>query len=310
MTDEQTTVTEEQVDATKPRVRHVDCTMQEYHQRKEWSNSQIGDYIKRGPLYFYGAHVANPPLYPQEDKAVYAFGTATHQLFNSPGSISEVAIEIPVDTFRTKAGNPPVNPLLTSDCKKWKKDHPDKIHLTPAEMRAARIMVRRVYEHDIGSKLFASAMHFEHTLIWTDDETGLDLRARLDLISGWRGAVIPSDFKTTRALSPREFARDARKFGYHRQAAWYSEPLRLQNYEVPGFYFITSDKSPAHECRVYDLEQSDIEAGYEEIRRARGEIVERLGRDDADQESAWTGKLDRQAMTISLPTWTDDWNIL
>jgi hypothetical protein len=283
--------------------RHIECTMEEYHQRPEWSNSQVSAYIERGPLYFFGAHVARPPLYAREEKAVYAFGTATHQLFSAPGRIDEVAIEIPeakLSKSRAKAGNA---------WKEWKEEHAGLIHLKAEEMRAARIMVRRVYEHEDGSKLFSSAIHFEYTLIWTDEETGLDLRARPDLLSGWRGRMIPSDFKTTRALTPYEFARDARKFGYHRQDAWYSEAVTLQGYDVPGFYFITSDKSPAHECRVYDLDPADREDGREEIRRARGEIAERLSREDADQESAWRRPLDHKAFTISLPHWNNEWSV-
>ncbi len=288
---------------TKP--RHIQsCTMEEYHARpNEWSSSQIGDYISRGPLYFFGSHVADPPLYPREEKAVYAFGTATHALFGSPGAIDEVAIEIPSEVLSkngAKAGN---------TWKEWRDENSNLIHLKADEMRAARIMVRRVYEHPIASGLFASAVHFEHTLVWKDDATGLGLRARPDIISGWQGAMLPSDFKTTRALTPREFARDARKFGYHRQAAWYSEPLLLLGYDVPGFYFIAVDKSPAHECRVYEMDPADIQAGHDEIRRAREEIAERLSRDDSDQESAWTGPLDRQCVVISLPQWKDDWSV-
>lgn len=280
--------------------RHIECTMGEYHALDELSNSQCGDYIKHGPLYFYGMYVAEPPLYPCKEKSVFAFGTATHQLFSSPGRISEVAIEIPdkvLSKRRAKEGG---------NWEAWKADHSELIHLKAEEMQAARMMVRRVYKHPIANKLFSSALHLEHTLVWTDKETGMGLRARLDLLSGLKGAMIPNDFKTTRALSPREFARDAKKFGYHRQGAWYSEPVMLQGYDVPRFYFITSDKSPAHECRVYKLEDHDYALGLEEIRRARGEIVERLGKTDALGEEAWWSELDRTARTISLPTWDDD----
>lgn len=289
--------------ATTP--RHVECTMAEYHARPELSNSQCGDYIKRGPLYFYGTHVAKPPLFVREEKAAFAFGTATHQLFSSPGRIDEVAIEIPEEVLtkgtRAKNGN---------KWKAWKADHPERIYLKAEEMRAARIMVRRVYDHPVASKLFSSAVHLEHTLVWEDGETGLGLRARPDLLSGFRGATIPSDFKTSRALSPREFARDAKKFGYHRQGAWYSEPLHLMGYEVPAFYFIAVDKSPAHECRVYELDGEDLAIGLEEIRRARGEIAERYGRTEELGEAAWRSELDMDAAVISLPKWDDnDWRL-
>ena len=289
--------------ATTP--RHIECTMAEYHARAELSNSQCGDYIKRGPLFFYGTHVAKPPLFPREEKAAFAFGTATHQLFSSPGRIDEVAIEIPekvLSASGSKAGKP---------WKKWVAEHEGLIHLKANEMAAAKMMVRRVYDHPVANRLFSSALHLEHTIIWVDKKTGLGLRARLDLISGYHGSMIPSDFKTSRALSPHEFARDAKKFGYHRQGAWYSEPLRLMSYEVPAFYFIAVDKSPAHECRVYELQGEDWALGLEEIRRARGEIAERFGRTEELGEAAWRSELDREAAVISLPQWDDnDWRIV
>jgi hypothetical protein len=277
--------------------------MEEYHQRDEFSNSQISDYISRGPLYFYGAHVARPKLYPHEQKQVWEFGTAAHQLFSAPGRISEVAIEIP-ESVLNKDGHKKGQTWID-----WSQEHSNLIQLKPAEMSAARTMVRRVYEHPIASKIFSSALHYEHTLIWEDHETGLGLRARPDIVSGWRGCIIPSDFKTSRALTPREFARDARKYGYHRQAAWYSEPLELQGYRILGFYFVTVDKSPAHECRVYEIDPADMEIGRREIQQARREIAERLQRDDNDQETAWRSELDQKAVVISLPHWNDDWSV-
>lgn len=276
--------------------RHIDCTMAEYHARSELSNSQCAAYVdpKRGPLYFYGVHIATPPLVTPEKTAALEFGTATHQLFSSPGRIDEVAIEIPEEVL-TKAGAKNGN-----NWHQWKADHPGLVHLKAEEMQRARAMVRRVHEHPVASRLFSTAIHLEHTLVWTDAETGLGLRARLDLFSGLGGEAIPSDFKTTRAKTPREFAWDAKKFGYHRQAAWYSEPLERLGYDVPGFFFITSDTSGYNACRVYELDPADIALGMEEIRRARREIAGRMESTDVSGEDAWRSELDRMAKRISL----------
>lgn len=59
----------------------------------------------------------------------------------------------------------------------------------------------------------------EEAILWTDSETGIACKARLDIV---RARDI-CDIKSTRRGTPREFLRDASALLYHGQCAWYHD---------------------------------------------------------------------------------------
>jgi len=79
--------------------QHVPCTMDEYHARPEWSNSQF-DVLAEDPLLFHARFLAR--TVPHESKACWDFGTTVHGLLSSPGSIDEIAVEIPSEVLNSQ----------------------------------------------------------------------------------------------------------------------------------------------------------------------------------------------------------------
>ncbi len=282
VTDEQTKLTEQQAEPASPRAYHVDCTNKEHHNREEFSRSQHTE-VWESPALFYGQHISR--IYPREKKRPWDVGTVGHTCLLEPEGMDAVAVEIPVDTFRTKAGNPPASPLATTDCKKWKEDHPGRIHLTPNDFEAVRQMIANVRAHPAAALFLEHAIHFEYTIIWEDEETGLPLRARPDMICEFGGGFAVSEFKTARSVQAREFSRDAHKHGYHRQQAMYSEAVEALFGPVIHFPFICSDKKPAYQCEVYTLSPRALELGREENRMIRRDFARRLEDNDWHSES-------------------------
>ena len=133
--------------------------------------------------------------------------------------------------------------------------------------------------------------------MWHDDDSGLDLRARPDLACHYHDGLVVVDFKTTRAVTARAFGRDAAEWGYHRQAAWYWDAVEEMGYVVHGFAFLCVDKSPAHECHVYELPAEALEHGRRQNLRSRRELFWRLERND------WTSPTADQIQVIDLPVW-------
>ncbi len=295
MTDEQTKLTEQQTDAAKPRAYHVDCTNEEYHKREEFSRSQHTE-LWESPALFHGRHISR--IYPQETKKAWDVGTAAHACLLEPEGMDAVAIEIPVDTFRTKAGNPCASPLATADYTKWKEDHPGRIHLTPNEFEAVRQMIANVRAHPAASLFLKHAIHFEYTIIWKDEETGLPLRARLDMICEFAAGFVVPEFKTARSVQAREFSRDAYKLGYHRQQAMYTEAVEALFGPVILFPFICVDKKPAYQCEVFTLSPRALELGREENRAIRRDFARRI--EDNDWHSESWGKVSE----VDFAEWT------
>lgn len=275
--------------------RHIECSLDEYHARPEWSNSQLKLFNESPPL-FHGQFISQ--VYARAGSKDFDIGSAAHAMLTSPAD-REAVVEIPADALNAdghKKGNA---------WKDFRTENAGKILLKPAEFAMVRQMVANTYACLPAGQLLRQAMHYEFTLVWEDAETGLSLRARPDLIVGHNGRVIVPDFKTTKCVTPREFASDAAKYRYHCQAAWYWEAVALFGYDVAGFLFITVDKSPAHECRVYELPPCAIELGREENRMARRDLARRLDEDD------WTDPLGREIMQVDLPDWAykDPWRM-
>lgn len=276
--------------------RHIECTLEEYHARSEWSRSQAED-LRASPPLFHGRHISG--LYPRKEGPALDTGTVGHHILTSPASVDEIVAVIPPDVLNSQGHR------KGAAWKEWSEAHPDRIQMKADEMEAIRHMVRNVYAHPRATMLLANAMHYEFTVLYEDPETGLPLRARPDLISGFYSRVIVVDFKTTRALTPREFASEAVKWGYHRQEAWYREGVERFGYDIAAFLFVTVDKSPAHECRVYELSSSALQLGREENQSIRRDLAHRLETDD------WTDPYGKEILTIDLPAWayTDPWSM-
>jgi hypothetical protein len=251
---------------------HITCTLEEYHARDEWSNSQISDLISRGAPFFHGTHVTGK--IPKEQKAVWDIGTVAHAVFASEDMNKVVAI-IPDDVLNSQGHRKGGNWLA------WKEENEGLYLLKKSEMAPIIKMVANAHAHPAVKELLDHAAHFEHSLTYEDEATGLKLRCRSDLICVYpngRAAVV--DFKTTRAVTKREFRKDAFKFGYHRQAAWYWDAAEKAGFDVKAFVFVASDKSPANECRVYKTPPRELELGRREVRRALDDLARRLEEDD------------------------------
>jgi hypothetical protein len=279
------------------KARHIQCTLDQYHARDEWSHSQLNDAAKEDgswPL-FYGRHVADPPLYPREQSKALDVGTVGHAALTSPGSIDDVVMIIPPDVLN-KDGH-----RKGGAWKDWSEENAGIIQMKEAEFEPVRRMVRSVYAHPRGAWLMQHALHYEFSLVWQDAETGLGLSARPDLLAEWRGRILVVDFKTTRCRTPRAFVQAAAELGYHRQAAWYMEAVELFGYDVsPSFVFLTVDKSPAHECRIYELPEHAVELGRRENAANRRDLARRLAEND------WTDPLSQEAIEVDLPRWVYD----
>lgn len=273
------------------KARHLDLSISDYHTRPEWSRSQVSDLIE-SPALFYGRHVAKPPIYPFKTSKEMEIGQVAHECLSNPGGLDGVCIQIPADVLDTRGyrkGNA---------YDEWSKEHDGLIQLKAEEFATVKAMVRSVYTHEESGNLLSTAMHYEFSLFWRDDESGLDLRARPDMICSAPGnKVIVVDFKTTRAINRNEFGKDAWKFGYHRQAHWYSEAVRRFGYEVQDFRFIAVDKSPAHECVVYRLREDAIELGRDENELSWLELRRRLDEND------WINHETEGIVDVDLPGW-------
>lgn len=103
----------------------------------------------------------------------------------------------------------------------------------------------------------------ETSVFWSNLETGLTCKGRLDWITG-DDAIL--DLKTTPSIEPRAFATHAWSMGYFHQAAMYRDGFASSSGKgvLPSFGIIAVEKDLPHACRLFWLEHDSLEHAREE----------------------------------------------
>lgn len=220
---------------------------------------------------------------PFEPSSAMLMGTAIHTAVIEPERFGDVH---PIFTGKKRQG------------KAWtafKEEHPSADILTEAEALNALAAARSVQAHPIAGPLMRGGER-EQTITWTDPETGLACKCRVDLVAnGLR------ELKTTGDLSPNRFAAQAARLGYHGQIAFYEDGLREAG------HVITTE--PRLVC-VQSVEPWDVvvySVGDDVVDQGR-RLYQRLLRElrDCREANAWPGRAEDHEMTFALPSWAVD----
>lgn len=167
------------------------------------------------------------------------------------------------------------------------------VPLLPDEFDTVQNMATALRRHPLTAELFAEGGLAEQSLFWTDPDTEVACRARLDWLSH---RVV--DYKTCTDVEPGQIARTVDKFGYHMQAAFYLDAAVHLDLIGPDaeFLFVFQDKNPPHLVTVVDLQPEDLQIGRERNRLAR-EIYR-----DCVEANVWPAYSD-DIVRISLPAY-------
>lgn len=261
----------------------TDLPEEEYHRHPALSSS--------------GARLLLPPNCPAiyrwrmnhpETSDAFDIGHAAHMLALGAGA---PIYTLDADDWRTKAAKEEaagarefgMTPLL-------KKDHEKVL-----------AMAERLREHPIAGRLFApGAGRPEVSLFWTDDETGVDCRARLDWLPPTQasGRVVVADYKTTAKPNPRYgFGKTVADFGYMQQDAWYCEGVRAAGLaDDVAFVFVVQSKVPPYLVHVAQLDAEAQQIGHNLNRKARAVFADCTRTDTWPDESG-------SVELVSLPSW-------
>lgn len=236
---------------------------EEYHSTPAVSNTVLSS-IARSPAHCYALHVAEDRRKQATTPAFFA-GTLAHCAILEPDALLERYMLKPEGLdLRTKAG------------KEWRDALPAGVLTIGADEYATalaqRDAVRAVPEL---AELLAEGVA-EVSAFWRDDETGLQCKCRPDWVHTLSdGRVILVDVKTTVDASPQQFSRSVWKYGYHRQAAWYSAGYaRAAGVEVAGFVFAAVTSSHPFIGAAHTLDDDYMRIGQDECRRLLDEYAD------------------------------------
>lgn len=200
------------------------------------SSHMLADFRRDGAWCYYRKHVMKAE--PDRDSAAFAFGRGLHALTLEGAKALEAGFVVAPAEFLTPGGN-----LSTkAPAKEWKAEQTKTI-LTPYDCELIWSMGTRVRAQC--ADLFATGK--PEVERFATHSTGLSIKGCADWDAGEYGV----DLKSCQSLDT--FEADARRYGYHEQAAFY---MRLFGWQ--RFFFIAAEKEGAR-VAVYRLSDAAIE---------------------------------------------------
>lgn len=214
-------------------------------------------------------------------------GTLLHTMALEPHAVAQ--------RYRVK---PAAMNFTTKDGKAWRDATPAGVEIvSEAEHRAACVQARNLRQLPELAALLGAG-EAEVSFFWLDEETGVHCKARADWVfASASGGVVLLDLKTTEDATPEAFGRSCARYGYHRQAAWYTDGWRqATGGDVLGFVFGAVESAWPHDAVPYMLDDAALA-------KAREQIAGLLQlHSQCERTGHWPG-IASEITTLSLPAW-------
>lgn len=200
--------------------------------------------------------------HPEPPTPALTFGSAVHKLLLEPVDFGdEYAVAPPVDR-RTKAGK--------ETWEEFCRLAGDKTIITQDDFDTMAAMVEKAQSVPFVRELLKG--EHEVPLFWTDEDTGLECKAKLDILADVNGRKVIADYKSAANAKTEVFNSKIFSLGYHLQAYMYTEGAMkaLGLTERPDFIFITQEKSAPYAVNLIEVTEDVMLAGMDCFREYIG----------------------------------------
>lgn len=242
-------------------------TAAEYHAMSAVSRSQVSDFLDSRWLY-YRRHILKDPLFAFEETEAMAFGTWWHDwLLERGGDINDMGLVTPPREVLNADGH-----RKGGKYTEWAKEQAGSRIVKEAELQVIIEMAQAIERNSLAHGLVLAdqpgAVN-EVTIAWQCQETGIDLRARLDRVIPGVAIV---DLKTTNDANPWAIRRTIRDRRYFTQAAVYQQAWLATTGETLPFVLVFHETACPWRCVVRQIGQSYIDRGWSEFTQALRDI--------------------------------------
>lgn len=236
------------------------------------------------------AHFRSWLVQPREPTPAMQFGTAVHMAVLEPQRFQATYAECPAYDRRTKEGR--------EKAAEWEAANGGKTPLAPEQMSAIGT-IREALRAHAGAARLLGAGRPEVSAFWTDEETGIECKARADFLSGWpdRPDTVV-DLKTTQNAGAESFARAVANFGYDVQAALYVDGFRRVLRRYVRFVFLAVEVEPPYAVAAYEASVTLLSVGRAKYRAAL-RLLEWCRRNDSWPAYQPDGEIEE----LNLPGW-------
>ena len=254
--------------------------MNYYSDHSRVSNSMLS-LLKESPELYHRRYVLG--LDERQPTPQMKLGSLVHALILEPETVPEKYACVPKVDRRTKEGKAIYERIVC--------EHQGKELIDYESWEQAMKMAEAVTNHGECKQVFRSQCDVELEL--TFDLFDTPCKSKLDLVHHSRTLIL--DVKTTSDVSPRAFASSVANYGYHRQAAMYSQAVELLYGVRPRFVFACVSTSEPYIAACYELDAVAVDTGLAEVCQLIEELRTRTEHND------WTSDHAKGVNVLSLP---------
>lgn len=226
---------------------------------------------------------------PPEPTPALLFGQMVHKLLLLPDEFDGAFAVAPEADRRTKDGRAAWEAFCA--------EAGGRTVVTAADYQKAAEMAAKCLSEPFVGQLLSGGR--EVPFFWTDELTGEKCKCRADALTEAGGSLVIADYKSCADAGTDAFMRDAVRYGYHFQAAMYSEGVEKSTGRKPLFVFIAQEKTPPYAVNVLQADPVFVQAGYDVFRELLG--IYHYCR-TTDNWYGYTGR-DGIINNLSLPAW-------
>lgn len=228
-------------------------------------------------------HYRHEEMNKKPPNAGMMLGTATHAALVEPDVYQRDVV---------------VSPLKSKKSDAWEAfvlRHPGKLPIIEKDAEVIDNVVRETLSDPYASRFLVGQP--EMSILWTDPITGIECKARADLLdeSNPKNPII-AGFKTTRELGP-VFDRQIDSFLYQLSWAFYRWGYYCVRGVWPNMIEIVSETQPPFDVAVYSIGEEAIEAGTILYQQALSMIAE------CRSTGRWPGFGGKGVIPLKLKPW-------
>ena len=232
------------------------------------------------------AHVYEQYFNPERDQSVnksaFAFGSMFHASILEQHDFDNHYVIVPEGLDRRSTDG---KSLFADIAASGKTAIKHKEFEAAKKMVASLLKIKFIKNNPINSALMEAAI------------IGYKFKCKPDLLYLNDSDIVRcADLKTCVDASPAGFSKAAFRMGYHIQAAWYTDIIKLYTGRDVEFIFVCIEKAAPHCCAVYYASDAMLEAG----RKAYREAYDRLAW--CIETNQWPG-YSQDTQELDLPDW-------
>lgn len=151
----------------------------------------------------------------------------------------------------------------------FQKEHEGAVILNEREHKIATSMARAIQGHPEADRLlFTPGTVHEHLVTWMLG--GRRCTGRIDSL----GPKALTDLKCVQDASPQALPRQARRYGWHVQLAWYLDGVELAGLGERRGYLVAVENNPPFNVQVYEATADDVHEGRDLYNRWFDKLLE------------------------------------